>query len=98
MKSNKPIGMGLQELSRTEFWRALSSQSKRVMTIYFEEPGRTLVEAVVLSHNRHLYKPMPDGQAGEIADNMLKNVNVQAIVELRAGTHKSQQPTAPVEM
>jgi hypothetical protein len=87
-----PIGMSQEEISRTEYWKALSPEAKRILDIWFLEEERSLVEAAAIYFNRTLMTtPVVDERAKKAAEVLLKNPNVMAVVELRSGLHVSQQ-------
>jgi hypothetical protein len=88
----KPLGMSQEELSRTEFWRALTPGDKRILVDYFSVPERTLAEAVAIYQNRtSMTRPVVDDRAMRIAEKLLQDPNVQAVIELWNGKHISQK-------
>jgi hypothetical protein len=87
----KPIGMSPEELSRTEFWHALKPTTKKILDFYFADPSRTMLEAVAIFRTKLMDSAVMDAESFRISEDLLKNPNVQTVIELRNGTHISQK-------
>jgi hypothetical protein len=73
-------GWSVEQLSALKEWKSLSSNARRILTLYFSDENHSMVDAVATFHPEKTH----DVQK-QVAANLLANKDVKSIIDLFFG-------------